>query len=358
MLCWVAQVAGWLGSHSYLRGPLWHAHEMIFGFAFAVIAGFLFTAVRNWTSQPTPNGASLAAIAALWLSGRLLVVSPFPLFAAAADTAFAFAVAAGIAVPLYASRSRRNYFFVLLLLALGAANLAFHLAMAGLIEFPVQRALQAGLDVVIIVMAIIAGRVLPMFTANAVPGTQPRREPLIEGIALGSLVLIVAADLIPAPSVLFGLLAVVAALSHAARLALWKPWRTAHKPILWILHASYAWIVIHLALRALSAFELVAASAAIHALTVGAIGGMTLGMMTRTARGHTGRPLETTAAETTAYVLVQLAAATRVLLPIAVPSLYHQSVVVSGLLWTGAFAMFVWQFAPILWQARIDGRPG
>ena len=155
-----------------------------------------------------------------------------------------------------------------------------------------------------------------------------------------------------------GLLAVVAALSHAARLALWKPWRTAHKPILWILHASYAWIVIHLALRALSALELVAASAAIHALTVGAIGGMTLGMMTRTARGHTGRPLETTAAETTAYVLVQLAAATRVLLPIAVPSLYHQSVVVSGLLWTGAFAMFVWQFAPILWQARIDGRPG
>ena len=242
MLCWVAQVAGWLGSHSYLRGPLWHAHEMIFGFAFAVIAGFLFTAVRNWTSQPTPNGASLAAIAALWLSGRLLVVSPFPLFAAAADAAFAFAVAAGIAVPLYASRSRRNYFFVLLLLALGAANLAFHLAMAGIIEFPVQRALQAGLDVVLVVMAVIAG--------------------------------------------------------------------------------------------------------------------MTLGMMTRTARGHTGRPLETTAAETTAYVLVQLAAATRVLLPIAVPSLYHQSVVVSGLLWTGAFAMFVWQFAPILWQARIDGRPG
>ena len=362
ILCWVGQFAGWLGGHSYLRGPLWHAHEMIFGFAFAVITGFLFTAVRNWTNEPTPTGGTLLAIATLWLAGRLLAPTPWPMLAAAADTAFAIAAAAGIALPMYASRNRRNYFFVALLLAMGAVNLVFHLAMAGIIDFPVQRGLQAGLDIVLIIMAIMGGRVIPMFTANGVPGTQPRRMPWVERTAMGSLILLAVvsliASLVPVPPAILGGLAMIAAVSHAIRLGLWQPLRTFGNPLVWILHASFAWIVIHLLLRALAAFDIVPVSAATHALTVGAIGGLTLGMMTRTARGHSGLPLKAGRAEAAAYVLIQIAAFIRALLPIAAPGLTLWAITASGLLWTAAFTLFVVKYAPILWRPRVDGRPG
>lgn len=355
---WIAQFSGWLGGHIYVRGPLWHAHEMIFGFAMAVIVGFMFTAVPNWTQRPTPSGMKLAAITCLWLAGRLFILTPWPMLAAAADTGFAIAAAAGIAVPLYASGKSRNYFFVALLLALGGANLAFHLAMAQFIDFKPQLSLQAGMDIILIMMAVMGGRVIPMFTANATPGMQLQRDPRIEFVALGSLVLLAITSLTPAPPTVVGALAVIAALSHVIRLVSWQPWRTAGNPMLWILHVSYAWIVMHLLLRGLSIYGFVSASAATHALTVGAIGGLTLGMMTRTARGHTGHPLQAGRAETAAYILVQLAAAIRTFLPIAAPALYLWSINISGMLWASAFLLFCWRFAPILSQARADGKAG
>src|SRR5471032_276486 len=166
---WMAQYAGWLGGYVIFSGPLWHAHEMLFGYAFAVIVGFLFTAGRNWANQPTPTWATLAAIAVLWIAGRVLVFTPYALAAAAADTAFALAAAAGIAVPFVRGGNRRNYFFVALLLGIGLANLAFHLGMAGVLDLPVQRGLQVGLDLVLFIMVVMAGRVIPMFTMNGVP---------------------------------------------------------------------------------------------------------------------------------------------------------------------------------------------
>jgi uncharacterized protein involved in response to NO len=156
----MAQYAGWLGAQAIIAGPLWHAHEMLFGYAFAVIVGFLFTAGRNWANLPTPTGAALAAIAALWLAARVLVFTPYALAAATADTAFAFAAAVGIAVPFLRSGNRRNYFFIALLLGMGLANLAFHLGMAGLIELPVQRGLRVGLDLVLFIMVVMGGRVI------------------------------------------------------------------------------------------------------------------------------------------------------------------------------------------------------
>ena len=180
---WMAQYAGWLAGHAIIAGPLWHAHEMLFGYALAVIVGFLFTAGRNWANQPTPTGAALAAIAALWVAARLLVFTPYALAAAAFDTAFALAAAAGIAVPFVRSGNRRNYFFVALLLGMGLANLAFHLSMAGLIELPVQRGLQVGLDMVLFIMVVMAGRVIPMFTMNGIPGVFCARLPWIERLA-------------------------------------------------------------------------------------------------------------------------------------------------------------------------------
>ena len=355
---WMAQYAGWLGGYVIIAGPLWHAHEMLFGYALAVIVGFLFTAGRNWANQPTPTGATLAAIAALWVAARALVLTPYALAAAAADTAFALAAAAAIAVPFVRSGNRRNYFFIALLLGLGLANLAFHLGMAELLDLPLQSSLQIGLDLVLFIMVVMGGRVIPMFTMNGVPGVFCARLPWIERLAPGSVLVLLAADVVGAPDMVIGPIAAVAAAAHAARLGLWRPWRTLKTPIVWILHFAYAWIVLALALRALAAWDLVPASLATHALTVGAIGGLTLGMMTRTSLGHTGRPLQAGRAEVFCYAAIQLAALTRVFLPLAFPSLYLHAIVGSGLLWSAAFGVFTVRYWPILSRPRLDGRPG
>jgi len=326
---------------------LWHAHEMLFGYAFAVIAGFLLTAVRVWTGRPTPTGAALAGIAALWVAARS--IAPFSLsFSSVFDFLFAAAVAWGIGVPLVASGNRRNWFFIALVLALGAASLAFQ-------AWP-QLGVAIGLDMVLFVMAVMGGRVIPAFTNSGIPGgAGARRQPLLEKAALGAVLLLLAFDVF---SIHVGILALAAAALHAARLSLWAPLKTRGRPILWILHASYAWIVVHLALRGLAAFEIVPAVVATHALTVGAIGGLTLGMMTRTARGHTARPLAAGGAEVAAYVLVQAAAVVRSLLPLAFPNAYGAMIALSALLWFAAFALFTAVYIPILTRPRLDGQPG
>jgi len=355
---WMAQYAGWLGTRTIIGGPLWHAHEMLFGYALAVIVGFLFTAGRNWANLPTPTGTTLAAIAALWVAARVLVLTPYALAAAAFDTAFALAAAAAIALPFVRSGNRRNYFFIALLLGLGLANLGFHLGMAGLLDVALRTSLQAGMDLVLFIMAVMGGRVIPMFTMNGIPGVYCARLPWIERLALGSVLALLAADVLGAPAIIVGPLAAAAAAVHAARLGLWRPWRTLKTPIVWILHCAYAWIALALALRALAAWDLVSASLAIHALNVGAIGGLTLGMMTRTSLGHTGRPLRAGRADVFCYAAVLLAALARVFLPLAFPQFYLQAIIGSGLLWSAAFGVFTIAYWPILTRPRADGKPG
>jgi uncharacterized protein involved in response to NO len=155
-----------------------------------------------------------------------------------------------------------------------------------------------------------------------------------------------------------GVVALVAALAHGARLALWAPLRTRRHPIVWILHLSYAWIVVHLVLRGLAELGWVSPVAATHALTVGAIGGLTLGMMTRTARGHTARPLTVGRAEVIAYVLVHAAALIRVLVPLIVPQFYAAGILISAALWSAAFGVFTFVYYPVLTRPRLDRRPG
>jgi uncharacterized protein involved in response to NO len=357
ILLWVGQFSGLLPA-AYLRGPLWHGHEMLFGYTLAVVAGFLFTAVRNWTGLATPTGTALAACALLWLAGRILVLTPFAMPAAAVNAAFPVAVAIGIGIPLWRSGNRRNYFFVGLLLLIAVATLAFHLALQGRLDWPQRAGLEAGLDIVLFIMAVVGGRVIPMFTNNGVPGTKAARHPRVEQLALGSVLALLAADVAQAPGAVVGVVALVAALAHAARLALWQPWRTLAKPLVWVLHGAYAWIVAYLLLRSLAGFGLVAPSFAVHALTVGAIGGMTIGMMTRTARGHTGRPLVADGYEVACYLLVQLAALTRVFGAMAAPSLHVEAVIASGVCWSVAFGIYAVRYWPVLSRARVDGQPG
>ena len=357
VLLWAAQYSGWLPA-AYLQGPLWHGHEMLFGYTLAVVAGFLLTAVRAWTGQPTPVGAPLMALAALWVAGRVLMLTPLGALSAIVNAVFPVALAAAIAIPLWQSRNVRNYFFVGLLLLMGALVALLHLALLGIFELPPRLSLVLGLDVMLFIMVVMGGRVIPMFTNNGVSGAGATRHAWLEKLALGSVLLLFMADLLQWPSAIVAVIALGAALAHGLRLYYWRSWRTLSTPLVWILHAAYAWIVIYLALRALSGPGWLPESYAIHALTTGAIGGLTLGMMTRTARGHTARPLVADGFELTCFLLIQGAAVARVFGVMVSAAWYLPSIQASGVLWAAAFGIYAVRYWPVLTRPRLDGKPG
>lgn len=352
---WALQYAGWLPG---LRAPAWHAHEMLFGYTLAIIVGFLFTAGRNWSGQPTPTGGTLMAMAALWLAGRVLVYTPWTVASLVVNMAFPLAAALALFRALQAGGNRRNYFFAAVLAGMGLAQGLLHGALAGWLTLPSSLGLQLGLDAVLFVMAVMGGRVIPMFSNNGAPGTDAQRQPLIEKLALGSVLALAAADALGLHGPALAALLLLAAAAHAARLVLWHPWRTLRAPLVWVLQLAYAWIPLHLALRAAGEAGWIAASIATHALTAGAVGLLTIGMMTRTARGHLGRPLQAEAAEVTMYVLVLAGAVLRVGVPLLWPSAAVGAVLASGLLWSAGFGLYAWRYGPWLCRARIDGRPG
>ena len=357
VLLWAAQFSGVLPL-AYLQGSVWHAHEMLFGYTTAVIAGFLLTAVRAWTNQPTPSGLPLMALAALWVCGRVLVLTPYVMTAAIVNAAFPIAIAVAIGIPLLRSKNVRNYFLAGLLVLIGVLSLAVHFALAERLDVPPQLGLQLGLDAVLFIMVVIGGRVIPMFTNNGVPGTNATRNALVEKLALGTVILLFVADLLQLAQTVVAAIALTGALAHGVRLWLWKPWRTRAAPLVWILHAAYAWIVVHLILRGLFSLELLAGAYATHALTVGAIGGLTLGMMTRTARGHTGRVLVADGYELAMFLSIQAAALIRVFGGMLLPQYYVASVQISALLWAAAMGLYAFRYWPVLTRARIDGKPG
>jgi uncharacterized protein involved in response to NO len=354
---WALQFAGWLGG-GYLPGPLWHAHEMLFGFTLAVIVGFLLTAGRNWSGQPTPTGLPLALLCALWLAGRLLVLSPWGLAAALVNSAFPLLAGLALARSLWAGGNRRYYFFVGLLGLLGLVQLSLHLVQLGALALPGWIGIGLGLDLVLFIMAVMAGRVVPMFTNNAVPGAKATRQPALERAALASLLALTLADALPTPAGLLAALCLLAAGLHAARWRLWQPHRTLRHPMVWVLHLGYAWIPVHLLLRALAQLGWLAPSMATHALTLGAIGGLTIGMMTRTARGHTGRAVVAGRLDTACYGLIFAAAVVRVVLPWLAPSWTTAAVLASAALWSTGFASYAVGYWPVLTRARLDGLPG
>lgn len=354
---WAMQFSGVLG-RPYLSGPVWHAHEMVFGFTLAVIIGFLFTAGRNWSNQPTPTGASLAALALLWLAGRVLVLTPFAITAAIANVAFPLAAAAALAVPFIKSRNRRNYFFVALLALLGCACGLVHAAHLGLTKLPSFIGIQVAMDVVLFILAVMGGRVIPMFSNNGIPGATAKRHQTVERIALGSVLALILADVLGLDGKALMLVAALACLAHTTRWLLWKPWQTLRIPLVWVLHAAYFFVPMHLLLRMFAAASLVPHSAAIHALTVGAVGGLIIGMMTRTARGHTARPLRADKFDTAAYALILLSAVTRVGLPLAAPAQTLVAVQLSAALWSAGFLIYAIRYWPVLSRPRVDGKPG
>ncbi|WP_088279141.1 NnrS family protein [Ideonella sp. A 288] len=354
---WVAMLLGAVPAQMALPPMLWHAHEMLFGFAAAVIVGFLLTAGKAWTGLATPRGAGLGALALLWLAARVAGVwGPQPLFAVL-DVALLPLVAGLLTTVLLRAGNRRNLPLALILLLLGAANGVFHLAALGRIDVSPLAALHAGLALIVMIECVMAGRVVPAFTISATPGLKLASHPRLDIATLALTALGLAGwVLLPAGPLTAVLLAAAAAL-HAHRLWRWQPGVTRGRPILWILHLSYAWIPLGLALLALSQVGVLGVSHGVHALAVGATGGLIIGMVTRTARGHTGRPLKVSRAEVAAYALVMAAALLRALVPLAVPS-STVPLIAAALAWSTAFGLYLWVFTPWLLSTRLDGKDG
>lgn len=355
---WVAQSVGLLPANAGLPGALWHSHEMLFGFALAVITGFLFTAGRNWTGQPTPTGGLLAALCALWLLARVLNFFGPPIAAAVADFAFLLAVIAALSRALFRARNSRNYFVLGVLALLLTAAVVFHLALLGRIPVVPMAAVHFAAFVIAMLLTVIGGRVIPSFTANALFGVRQFRSELLDQwvVAISGAAFLLFVGQASGP--LTALVCAMAAVLHAVRLWGWNPWATRRAPILWVLHLAYLWIPVSLLLLAAAALGRVPAGAAIHALTVGAMGGLIIGMITRTALGHTARPLVAGRIETLAYLLVPAAAVLRIA-PMLSDSLpYTPLLVAAAGCWSAAFALYLVKYAPILSTPRPDGRDG
>ncbi|MCP5368423.1 MAG: NnrS family protein [Hyphomicrobiales bacterium] len=349
---WLATWTGVITLPTAWAGAHWHAHEMVFGYAFAIIAGFLLTAVYNWTGRPHLGGPPLMALVALWAAGRLAMVLGGALPAwlvAVLDVAFVPALALTVAVPLAATGNRRNYLFLPILAAAATANLAAHLGAAGWVEVDPATALVFALDLVILVIAVIGGRIVPSFTHNALPTARITRWVWLERLALPTILAMAVVDLLPGADRAAAVLALLAAAVHALRLRGWGGLETLRSPILWVLHLGYAWLVLGLALRGLSGLTgLLPMGTALHALTIGLVGVLTLGMISRVALGHTGRPLKVTGAIAAAYVLVTAAAVAR-LAGAALPGgAASAGLILSGLLWTAGFALYVKEYWAIL----------
>lgn len=362
MPLWIALYLGQVTSTLAVPPLLWHAHEMLFGFAIAVIVGFLLTAGKAWTGLATPRGAFLGALALLWAAARVAaVVGPYPVYALL-DLVLLPLVAAVLVDLLVRVHNRRNLPLAGILVLLSLANGAFHLAVLGTISIAPLVALHAGLALIVMIECVIAGRVIPAFTMSATPGLKLAARPALERATL-SITALALALWVFAPSAaawgwVNGAALALAAAMHLARQWQWQPAQTRTRPILWILHAAYAWIAVGFGLLALAQIGRIGASAGVHALAVGATGGLIIGMITRTARGHTGRPLKASKAEVLAYMLVMAAAALRVLGPLAMPQWLPQLLVCAALAWCAAFAIYLVVYAPWLMRTRRDGKDG
>ncbi len=355
---WIGLWLGHVRMDLTVAPMLWHAHEMLFGFAIAVIVGFLLTAGKAWTGLDTPRGAALGALAGLWLAARLAAIAaPYPVYAAL-DVALLPVIATIFGRVLLKAKNKRNLPLAGILLLLALANLCFHLSALGVVEIPPLAPLHAALGLIILIIHVMAGRVVPSFTANATPGLKITPTPRLGWAAFGATALALALWVLAPPNAITGTAFAAAAVLQLMRQSHWAPGVTLKRPILWILHLSYAWLPLGLALLALAQFGWVAASFGLHALSVGVVGGLIIGMLTRTARGHTGRPLQVSRAEVLAYALVMGAAALRVLLPLVAPQAYSLAVSGAALAWSAAFAIYLWIYTPWLTRTRLDGKDG
>ena len=362
ILLWISAIFGLNGlSDSAIMPPLyWHGHEMVFGFAFAVIAGFLLTASNNWTGMLPAAGVSLAVLFLFWGSARLFMFSGHVLLAAIADGAFAVLLTALLGRVLWLARLWKNFTLLSLVILIGAFNISFYSTL--LLGLPVNALLPIELALLVILqlLVVMGGRVIPMFTQNGVPGIKIWKPALFAKLtplltALGII------GWIALPPHLAFLACLTAAVVNLVRWLGWKPWLTLKHPMVWVLQLGYFWIPVTFLSMGLESLGLITPSLPIHALAVGAMGLIIAGMITRTAMGHTGRPIIASLVESVFFLLILVSGLLRFLAGFPVIQANAGAAhlyLLSGSCWALGFLIYGIRYTPWLCRPRLDGRPG
>lgn len=350
-------IAAYQGMHLPPQDTLfWHAHEMVFGFTVAIIAGFLLTAVANWTGGAPARQIHLASLVLLWLMGRIAMFLPeLPQgVTLGMEGLFLPALALSLAIPLWRSRNFRNMLFIGLLTALWICDMAS-------IVTGSTKPVHVSILIVIAIISTIGGRIIPAFTVgalrrrgiNAFQPNIPRTDMAALGLGIGCVVAYMFSDTMPFVP---GALLLLAAGVNLYRLSQYNLLKTFVDPMLWVLHAGFLWMVLGVAMLGLASFGIVQISTALHALTAGAIGTMCIGMMCRVALGHTGRDIVADKMTTVMFALMQAAAIIRVFGSLLAPEAYMRVVELSGGLWAFVFLLYAVRYAPVLFSPRPDGQ--
>ena len=352
MVVWIGALSGaWeVGGDA---GPVaWHAHEMLFGYASAALAGFMLTAIPNWTGRLPVSGLPLLGVVAVWVAGRAVMAAPDlvgPLATSVVDASFMPLLALIAGREIVAGRNWRNLKVLAGLTALSAANIAYHVAPA--LGLDVYAVFRFTTGIYIMLIALIGGRVVPSFTRNwlvkAGRTLLPTPFGRFDTVAVGALLVALLAWVVLPEGPVTAALCVLAAVLQAVRLWRWRGWQTLEEPLVLTLHTAYAFVPLGLAGLAATALGWLSSASSFHILTVGAIGGMTVAIMTRASLGHTGRPLSATPVTSLIYLALLLSAVTRPFAEV-LPDAYHLLLTSSGTLWIVAFALFVGEYGPIL----------
>lgn len=356
---WLEAYSGRAAVPTLLQPMIWHAHEMVFGFAAATVAGFLLTAIPNWTGRMPLQGAPLAGLVALWAAGRLAVLFSAQVHApvaAALDLSFPAAFLAVVAREIVAGRNWRNLPMLAALSSLLGANLLVHLEALGVAD-TAAAGNRLGIATLLMLIALVGGRIVPSFTRNWLAKNRPGQPVPAPDSRLDRAALIVAAAglliwAVAPDAPITGCLTLAAGAAIALRLARWRGLHTIAEPLLLILHVGYGLLALGLLLLGANRlFAVMAPGAALHVLTVGAIGTMTLAVMTRVSLGHTGRPLAAGPVTTAIYLLILIAAAARVLAPFG--GVWMLSLLaIAGAAWSGAFGLFAVFYGAALTRPR------
>lgn len=347
--------SGWTPAY-FTSGMYWHAHEMLFGFSLAIVAGFLLTAVRTWTNVQTPYGWSLAGIFAVWLIARILPFIPAvpDSLIALLNLGFPLLVALGIGIPIIRSGNYRNLVFIGALAGFFIASLLVHLQLLSITENTLMSGLHLALYLVVLIIVVIGGRVIPFFTERGIGNNVScLRRGWLEKALLPLTVIWLLCQLL-LPGTVAAALSVALFALQLLRLAGWYQTALWQHPLLWILHTGYGFIVLGFGLQACSQLGWLSSSIALHAFTVGGIGGLTLGMMARVSLGHTGRTLAVNKLIITAFACLIFSALVRISIQ-WLPLPYNTVLHISGGLWMLAWLLFVIRYLPVLVKPRIDG---
>ncbi len=343
---------------------VWHAHEMIYGFSLAIVAGFLLTASPNWTRSTPLSGKNLKRLFCLWFLGRLLMALslfewPYLNYAASLiDLLFIPFLIVALAPPLIKAGRFSNSQFLVILGILGIGNLLIHLSSLNIIDYSyANKAIYLGVNLILLIIVIIGGRIVPAFTGNALR-VEAWKWPVIEYFALGSLWAYILLSFFVDDGKVIGWIALFAGLFNLIRMAGWNTIKTLKYPLLWILHLGYLWIVIGFILVFLSdVVGILPRSVAIHAFTAGSMGTFIIGMMSRVSLGHSGRPLQLAKGFILSYICITLSGVVRVASGFYMEH-YTLGILVAGIFWGLSFLIFLIYYARVLILPRADGRPG